>query len=79
MITAVRLNTRGTMTNHNREHIEFTKEDRDNLRYILALHQEGEDPLDTWLQSLPEDDLQYALDLLKNYATMREHFLSYFD
>ena len=61
------------------EQFRFTSDDRNNLRFILAKQQEGENHLDEWLDSISEDDLMYTLDLLKAYTSMRERFVSVFD
>jgi hypothetical protein len=54
----------------------FTKEDRDNLKYILSMQIRGDDIFDDWLSSMPEEDLEYALELLKNFVDARSTFVS---
>lgn len=64
------------MTDNNDQQIHFSKEDLRNLKYILSIQAKGEDELDKVLNSMPEDDLHYALELLRNFVTMRENFVN---
>ena len=45
------------------------------MAYILATAQEGEDQLTDFLDTLDDDDLEYALDLLTRYKAGQEKFV----
>ena len=47
----------------------MNKDDRENLKFIIIQSQAG--ALDEWLDGLEVDELQYALELLKQYHTAR--------
>lgn len=48
-------------------------DDIDNLRAIIIRSQNGS--LDAWLETLGEDELQYALDILLRLNVSREAFI----
>lgn len=66
-ITVVNLNTKNHMNKH----------DRDNLAYILTLSGQGPAALEKWLEDLPMEDAEYALELLKEYTEGMKNLLSY--
>lgn len=45
--------------------------DIENLQAILLIHERGEEEFNTWLTSLPADEIIYALQLLKQYENNR--------
>lgn len=62
--------------NNKKKNNGFTKEDRNNLKYILAMQVKGDEVFDNWLNSMPEEDLEYALELLKNFVDSRSNFVN---
>lgn len=48
----------------------MNKHDRDNLIYIMSL---SNDEFEDWAQSVSEDDIQYAIELIK--AARTESFI----
>lgn len=64
------------MPNNKKKNNGFTKEDRNNLKYILAMQVKGDEVFDNWLNSMPEEDLEYALELLKNFVDSRSNFVN---
>ena len=44
----------------------MNKRDRDNLNFILSLNEEQ---FDDWMESLEEDDLNYAIELIRTART----------
>lgn len=49
--------------------------DRENLAYILATAQEGEDQLTEFLDTLDDDNLEYALELLTRFKAGQDNLV----
>jgi len=50
------------------------KHDRENLLFILQTYGNGEQAVAEWMESISEDDLEYALELLLKYRENKAHF-----
>ena len=50
------------------------KQDLNNLKFLLETYSEGEEAVKTWMESIDQDELEYALNLLLNYREQKEHF-----
>lgn len=50
----------------------MNKHDRDNLMFLLA--NANTETFDNWLNSISEDDLEYALELLLEYRESKDKF-----
>lgn len=53
----------------------MNRKDRGNLAFILATAQAGEDQLTNFLDTLEDDDLEYALELLTQYRAAQENLV----
>lgn len=53
----------------------MNRKDRDNLTFILATAQAGEDQLTDFLDTLEDDDLEYALELLTRYRAAQQNLV----
>jgi len=57
----------------------MNKRDCNNLSVIIQKKIEGDDALNDWLETLSEDDLYYALDVLLEYRSQKENFETIID
>jgi len=53
----------------------MNRKDRDNLTFILATAQAGDAQLTNFLDTLEDDDLEYALELLTRYRAAQENLV----
>ena len=50
------------------------RNDRNNLEFLLSTYEQGDQAVKDWMESVTQEDLEYALGLLLNYRTQKEHF-----
>lgn len=53
----------------------MNRKDRDNLTFILATAQAGDAQMTNFLDTLEDDDLEYALELLTRYRAAQENLV----
>ena len=52
----------------------MNKHDRENLLFIIQTYGKGEEAVSEWMDSISQEDLEYALELLMQYQTNKAHF-----
>ena len=50
------------------------RNDRKNLQFLLETYSQGDEAVRDWMESVSQDDLEYALGLLLDYRDQKEHF-----
>ena len=50
------------------------RNDRSNLEFLLSTYEQGDQAVKDWMESVSQEDLEYALELLLDYRAQKEHF-----